>query len=110
MGANLLWRIVMGKNELWKMAIIKKYRMGGRKRCMDKTLDSHPGWQIWNIIRESIPFFKEYLSWILGNGKIIRLWQDSILGVDLNSCEAETDDLKTWLLYEHKNTLYDISN
>jgi hypothetical protein len=83
--------------------------MGGRKRCMDNTPDPQPGSQIWKLIRVVIPFFKEHLSWIPGNGKMIRLWQDPILGVDLNSCEAEIGDLKRWLIDEHKSTLYDIS-
>jgi hypothetical protein len=100
---------VSGKKEWWKMAIIKKYRLGGRKRCMDNTHDPQPGSQIWKLIRVAIPFFKEHLSWIPGNGKLIRLWQDPILGVDLISREAEFGDLKRWLIAEHKHTLFDIS-
>ena len=106
MGAKILWRIVTREKEWWKMALIKKYRMGGRKRCMDKTLDPQPGWKIWKLIRIVIPLFKEHLSWIPRNGKMIRLWQDPIMGVDLNSCEEETCDLKRWMLDEYKHTLY----
>ena len=64
--------------------------MGGRKICMDNTPDSQPGSQIWKLIRAAIPFFKEHLSWIPRNGKMIKLCQDPILGLDLNSYEAET--------------------
>jgi hypothetical protein len=94
MGAKLLWRILTGKKDWWKMTITKKYRLGGRKRCMDNTPDPHPGSQVFKIIRVTIPFFKEHLSWIPGNGKMIRLWKDVIQGADLNSCEAETTDLE----------------
>jgi len=40
MGAEIIWRIVIGKKEWWKIDITKKYRMGGRKRCMENTPDS----------------------------------------------------------------------
>jgi hypothetical protein len=76
---------------------------------MDNTPDSQPGSQIWKLIRAAIPFFKEHLSWIPGNGKLIRLWQDPILGVDITSREAEIGDLKRWLIVEQKLTLFDIS-
>jgi len=33
---------------------------------------------------------------------MIRLWQDPILGVDLNPHEEKTSDLKRWLIVEHK--------
>jgi hypothetical protein len=52
---------------------------------MENTPDSQSGSQIWKLIRAAIPFFKEYLSWIPGNGKLIMLWQDMILGVDITS-------------------------
>jgi hypothetical protein len=85
MGAKLLWRIISGRKEWWKMTITKKYKLGARKRCMDSIPETQPVSQIWKLLRASIPFFKEHLSWILGNGKLIRLWQDSILGTDLTS-------------------------
>jgi hypothetical protein len=43
MGTKLIWRIVSGKKEWWKMDIIKKYRLGGRKRCMDNMPDPQTG-------------------------------------------------------------------
>jgi hypothetical protein len=97
MGAKLLWRIVSKRKEWWKTAITKKYRLGGKNQCMDTTPDSHSGSQIWKLIRATIPFFKEHLSWIPGYGKSIRLWQDSILGTDITSQGEEIGDLKRWL-------------
>jgi hypothetical protein len=76
---------------------------------MDTTPDSQPGSQIWKLIRASIPFFKEHLTWIPGNGKSIRLWQDSVLGTDITSRGEEIGDLKRWLTSEQKLTLFDIS-
>jgi hypothetical protein len=109
MGSKLLWRIVSGRKEWWKTTIIKKYRLGGRKRCMDNMVDPQPGSQIWKLIRASIPSFKEHLSWIPRNGKLIRLWKDLILGVYLTSREDKFGDLKIWLMAKQKCTLFDIS-
>jgi hypothetical protein len=97
---------VTGKKDWWKMTIIKKYRLGGRKRCMDNTPDPKPGSQIWKLIRFGIPFFKDHLSWIPGNGKLVRLWKDTILRDDLISQEAEFGDLKRWLIVKNKCTLF----
>jgi len=84
LGVQLLWRIVTGEKDWLKMALIKKYRLDKRKRSMDKPQTPQTGSQIWKLIRDTTPSFKEHLSWILGNGKTIRIWQDKIFGVDIN--------------------------
>jgi hypothetical protein len=110
MGAKLLWRLITGRKEWWKSTIIKKYNLGARKRCLDSIPEGQPGTQIWKLFRASIPFFKENLSWIPGNGKLIRLWQDPISGSDLISRSEEIANLKRWMISEHKITLFDISS
>jgi hypothetical protein len=69
LGANLLWRLVTGSKEWWKSTIVKKYRMGNRKRCLDLDPVCHFGSPIWKLLQTSIPFFEENLSWVPGNGK-----------------------------------------
>jgi hypothetical protein len=62
LGAKLLWRLVSGNKEWWKTTIVKKYKMGTRKRCLDQEQVSHNGSPIWKLLRSSIPHFKEKLT------------------------------------------------
>jgi hypothetical protein len=109
MGAKLLWRLISGGNDWWKQAIINKYRLGKRKRSMDNPQTHQAGSQIWKLIKGAIPFFREHLSWIPGNGKSIKIWQDRIFGVTFNPSDENLMELKCWMLGLSKRTLYDIS-
>jgi hypothetical protein len=80
LGAKILWILISGNKEWWKTTIFKKYKMGTRKICIDQEQVSHNGSPIWKIFHSSIPHIKEKPTWILGNGKSILLWKDSIMG------------------------------
>jgi hypothetical protein len=98
MGAKLLWRLITGDNDWWKQALSSKYRLGKRIRSMDKPHLNQTGSQIWKLIKGASPFFREHLSWIPGNGKSIKIWQDRIFGVTFNPNDENLSDLKGWML------------
>jgi hypothetical protein len=85
MGAKIVWRLITGRKEWWKSDITKKYKLGARKICIHSIPETLHGSQIWKIFRASIPFFKENISWIPRNGKLIRIWKDTIMGSDIIS-------------------------
>jgi len=109
MGAKFLWRLITGDNDWWKQALSSKCRLGKRIRSMDKPHLNYTGYQIWKLIKGVSPFFREHLSWILGNGKSIKIWQDRIFGVTFNPSDENLSDLKGWMLGWGKRTLFDIS-
>jgi hypothetical protein len=110
MGAKIFWRLISEGNDWWKQAIINKYRLGKRKRSMDNPQTQQAGSQIYKLIKGTTPFFREHLSWIPGNGKTIKIWQDQIFGVTFNPSDGNLIELKCWMLDISKCTLYDISS
>ena len=58
---------------------------------------------------KSLDLIKRILYWISGNGKNIKVWEDSILGeTTLGSC-SEIDNIKLWLLAKGATSLWDLS-
>jgi len=69
LGAKLLWILITGGNDWWKKAICYKYLSRNRRRCLDIDPNHQSGYRIWKLIRSSLPFFQDHLSWSPGNGK-----------------------------------------
>jgi hypothetical protein len=80
LGSKLLWRMVTGKNEWWKKALLKKYFSGERRRCLDNPPSRQVGSPIWKLLWASLPLMQHSLYWVPGNGKLINIWKDGILG------------------------------
>ena len=80
LGTNILWNIISG-NLSWRSKVLwKKYFEGNRKTYLEQDLVTKKGSPILSICLKSLPKFKESLHWILGNGKLINIWNDSIMG------------------------------
>ena len=80
MGAKILWNLLAPKPS-WCSRVLKgKYFRGSRLRCLDGDHEIKNGSSIFNICNKVLPQFKEELYWIPGNGKLVNLWQDMILG------------------------------
>ena len=87
LGAKLLWQIVTGKDSWSKKALRKKYFPGPRKRCLDIPHPRRNGSPIYKMCLKALEPFRSNLYWIPGDGKTIRVWEDSILGDSpLGSC------------------------
>ena len=80
MGAKLLWNIVDSKPSWCSHVIKSKYFSGPRIRCLDNEQENKHVSPIYSLCRKSLAKFKEELNWIPGNGKLISIWEDSILG------------------------------
>jgi len=90
MGSKLLWQLVFGKKSWSKEVLRKKYFLGNRLRCLDTHPPLRTGSPIYLMCLKALNLFRANLYWIPGNGKQIRLWEDSILG------ETPLGRLRTW--------------
>jgi len=109
LGAKLLWQIVSGKDSWSKKVLRKKYFRGPRKRCLDHTPTRRKGSPIYDLCIKAMEPFQKNLHWIPGNGKSIKVWEDSILGdTPLGQCN-ELNNIKRWLQSKGVNTLWDLS-
>jgi hypothetical protein len=79
LGEKLLWHIVSGKTTCCKEALWKKYFRGSRRRCMENPSSEPTGSPIFILCRKVIDHFTPHLTWVSGNGKQIKIWEDSIL-------------------------------
>lgn len=94
MGTKLLWRLITGEFAWCESAVWKKYFFGPTQRCLDsppKVANSSP---IFKLLTAAIPFIREKLTWIPGNGRHINLWDDKILGRDHLSSRVEMAPLR----------------
>ena len=79
-GAKVLWKLV-DSNLSWSSHVIKhKYLSGSRLWCIDNEPENQQGTPIFSLCRKALPRFNEELHWMPGNGKLINIWKDTILG------------------------------
>ena len=57
-----------------------KYFRGTRLRCLEGAHVSQKGSSIHQICLKALPQFIGGLHWVPGNGKLINIWNDSVLG------------------------------
>ena len=80
MGAKILWNLVSGRESWSKKFLRKKYFPGERLRCLDSPTPCKKGSPIYKLCLKVLHLFQVNLHWIPGNGKKIKLWEDSIMG------------------------------
>jgi len=106
MGAKLLWNLIAPKPSWCSKVLKAKYFSGLRLRCLDGEHVNQKGTSIYNVCLKALPTFKEELYWVPGNGKLINIWHDKILGKDLPQIPC----LQERLTVQGMNTLWDLSN
>jgi len=109
LGAKLLWYIVSGDTTWCKEALWKKYFRGTRKRCVENPPIEPKGSPIFNLCKKAIDHFIPHLTWVPGNGKQIKIWEDSILGDPPLELNQNLQRMKTWMDGQNLRTLFDIS-
>ena len=93
--AKMLWNLV-SQNPSWCSKVIwNKYVKGARLRCLDFP-KFNQGSPISSLCKKAFLGFKEDLFWIPGNGKLIKLWKDSVMG---KSCPPNIPKLVGWTGY-----------
>ena len=110
MGSKLLWNIVSGNPSWSKRVLWKKYFHGQRLRCLDQPPRISKGSRVFKLCPTALKLFSHKLYWILGNGKKIKIWEDSILGDYPLNQMAELENIRAWLQARNLETLWDISN
>jgi len=109
LGAKILWRLVIGKQEWWKKVLVNKYLEGDRLRCPDSSPPCQPSCPIWKLLKASLPLFQRKATWILGIGHQISIWRDNIMGnLPLQEEEGMQPPI-SWCSEHGINTLFDLS-
>jgi hypothetical protein len=76
LGSKMLWRMITREFDWWKKSLIFKYFQKDRLRGLENQ-QLHPnGSPIWKLLQASFPLLQRKLTWIPGNGKCIRIWDD----------------------------------
>jgi len=97
MGSKLLWHLVSGKLSWSKEVLWKKYFAGQRLRCLNTSPTLKKGSPIYLMCLKALDHFRSKLYWIPGNGKKIRLWEDSILGEEPLGQSQDFQNIKLWI-------------
>jgi len=96
MGAKLIWKIIAPKPGSVQLALWRKYFRGQRLRCLEQPKNQNRT-PFNTLIIKIGPLIRNNAYWIPGNGKNIRLWDDSIMNrpplVDSNL----RSELKGWM-------------
>ena len=108
MGAKLVWRLVTGKKEWWKEVIRKKYIKRPRSKLLDRAWTGK-GTSLWQLCKASLSVILENSYWILGNGKKINVWTNSILGQLPRSSLPDLPPLSDWARDHGIISLFDLS-
>jgi len=108
MGSKLLWNLVSGNSTWSKRVLWKKYFQGHRVRCLDQPPKTTRGSPIFSLCLRALEHFKSKLTWISGNGRRIKIWEDSILGDPPLDQKEELLNIKAWLQNNNLSTLWDI--
>ena len=88
----------------------EKYFTGDKERCLEKPTKVQKGSPIFSLCKRALPYFISKLTWILGNGGKIRIWEDYILGDQPLNGLNKLGNIKSWLLSKNCSTLWDISS
>ena len=78
--AKLLWNLVDHKPSWSNKEDWNKYFTGPRLQCLKFVLRRNKGSPFFTLCKKALPRFQEDLHWVPGNGKMIKLWQDPIMG------------------------------
>lgn len=68
------------------------------------------GTTLWKLCSRGWEFFKDHLYRIPGNGKIIWLWEDNIMGLQPLKFTPEFLDLNDWITQHGIHKLANISS
>ena len=63
------------------------------------------GSSIYKVCKKALPYFRDELFWIPGNGKSIRLWHDEILGHP----PPQLPHLQAWMTEKGLTKIWDIA-
>jgi hypothetical protein len=76
---------------------------------VEHLLSEKTGSPIFTLCRKVIDHFTSHLTWVPGNGKQIKIWEDSILSDLPLALNQNLHRLKAWMDGQNLRTLFDIS-
>jgi len=109
MGGKILGKMIRGNSTWSSKSLRTKYLCGHKERCLECPPLTRKGSPILSLCLKALDLITSRLSWIPGNDKKTKFWEDSILGqTPLRSLER-MDNIKSWLHSNSKFTLWDLS-
>ena len=82
LGAKIIWRLVTGEREWWKLAMGMNY-FGRMNLSRIENLNwEGKGSQMWQLCKATANRILDNLGRYLGNGKKIKILEDKIMGSD----------------------------
>lgn len=108
MGAKLIWKIIAPKPGWVHTALWKKYFRGPRTRCLDQPKNRF-NTPFSRFISKTSALIRNHSYWILGNGKHIHIWNDSILNRPPLAETKDMQDLQRWMSEAGINSLWELS-
>lgn len=108
MGAKIVWRLLASKPGWAQRALWRKYLYGQRKCCLDDPLSKSSS-HLLKLCAQAIPLIHLHAYWILGNGKLISIWDECIMNNPPLADNCSLHSLRAWMANAGFNTLWDIS-
>ena len=109
MGGKILWKMISGKTTWSSKALRTKYFFGHKERCLERPPRTRKGSPILSLCMKAINLISSNLTWIPGNGKKIKFWDDSLLGQPPLQHREGMANIKNWLHSVSKTTIWDLS-
>jgi len=97
LAAKITWRFIIGDKSWWKQILEAKYMNHNRTLLLRKGYPIRPSSLFWNLIKKIVSLIKEKSSRIPGNGKLIKIWKDRIMGKQPIACQENIQDLRRWM-------------
>jgi hypothetical protein len=110
LGAKVVWHLIYGTNEWWKISLLSGYFNHSILHCLDTSLSNTKGSLIWKLIKEDVSLIQSQLSSFRGNVTSINLWTEIIMGnPPLRNCE-DMRLLRDWGNRSGLIKVFDLSN
>ena len=106
---KIIWHLISNSKIWQKASFIKKYF----RREIIKRLEAC-NWEetrskIWKLAKAASPLINNYLSWKVGNGCIINIWNDTFLFKGPLRNLHDYKHLCQWMEVRGLSNVYDIS-
>lgn len=95
--AKLTWSIYANPNQLWVKVMRGKYLDSMEDHIIFTIINLPKGFAIWNFIVSCRKVITNHLIWHIGNGRLVKFWDDSWVAYPAIKDTTDLSDIKTQL-------------